>query len=109
MTRFHPRVRHLWILLSMCAIVPSYGSIITAQDLTALNPTEIIGSLSGDPNDAAVFKIPIFAPGIFSATTVDAGAFGIPDTVLSLFDLSGNGIFLNDDISGADTFSAIFA
>lgn len=116
MTSFHSAVRCLGILLSVCVIAPCQAGVIiastgntiaTAQDLTALKPTEIVGALSGDPNDAAIFQIMILQPDLFSAMTVDAGAFGIEDTVLSLFDLSGNGIYLNDDISGGNTFSCI--
>jgi hypothetical protein len=104
------------LLLSVCVIAPCSASVITAstgntvataQDLTALTPTEIIGALSGDPNDVAIFLIPIRRPDLFSVMTLDPGAFSIQDTVLSLFDLSGVGIYLNDDISGADTFSCI--
>jgi PEP-CTERM motif len=83
------------------------SSIATAEDLTAADPTEIVGALSGDPNDVAIFQIFIWEPLNFSAMTVDAGAFGIPDTVLSLFDSTGVGIYLNDDISGGNTLSCI--
>ena len=116
MASFHSTVRCLGILLSVCVIAPCYAGIITAstgntiataQDLTALLPTEIIGALSGDPNDVAIFRIAIRQPDLFSVMTVDPGAFSIQDTVLSLFDSSGNGIYLNDDISGGNTFSCI--
>ena len=85
------------------------GSTIgTAEDLTGLYPTEIVGTLSGtDPAAASVFKISNLQPWNFSALTVFTGAFGIPDTVLSLFDSSGVGIYLNDDISGSNTMSCL--
>jgi PEP-CTERM motif len=80
----------------------------SAQDLTGLFPSEIVGSLSGlDQNDVNMFKIDILNPVMFSAITVDAGPFGIPDTVLSLFDASGVGVYLNDDISGSNTLSCL--
>jgi hypothetical protein len=43
----------------------------------------------------------------FSAITVSTGAFGIPDTVLSLFNASGVGVYLNDDISASNTLSCL--
>lgn len=80
----------------------------SAQDLTGLFPTEIVGSLSGlDQNDVNMFEIDIMNPVTFSAITLDAGPFGIPDTVLSLFDASGVGVYLNDDISGSNTLSCL--
>lgn len=80
----------------------------TAQDLTGLFPSEIVGSLDGfDQNDVDMFKIDILNPVTFSAMTVDAGPFGIPDTVLSLFDAMGVGVYLNDDISGSNTLSCL--
>ena len=104
--------------LSLCFIVPCSANLIvasgagatpgTAQDLTGVFPTEIIGTLSGtDQNDVNMFEIFIRDPFNFSALTVLPGAFGIPDTVLSLFDLSGTGIYLNDDISGSNTLSCL--
>jgi hypothetical protein len=93
---------------SATSITANAGSTLaTAQDLTSAGPTEIFGSLNGDPNDVAFFKIYLFQPTLFSAMTVDSGAFGIPDTVLALFDMNGNGIYLNDDISGGNTLSCI--
>lgn len=84
------------------------GSMLaTAEDLTGLYPTEIVGALSSDPNDASIFKISNLEPWNFSALTVYTGAFGIPDTVLSLFNSSGAGVYLNDDISGSNTMSCL--
>src|SRR5215471_19158264 len=53
-----------------------------------------------------MFKIQNFDPLAFSAFT-NALAFGIPDTVLSLFDDTGAGFYLNDDITGANTLSCL--
>ena len=84
MAGLHSSVRCLGILLSVCVIAPCQASVIiastgntiaTAQDLTALTPTEITGALSGDPNDVAIFQIPILEPDLFSAMTLDSGAF----------------------------------
>jgi len=104
--------------LSLCLIAPCYAGLIvasgagstpgTAEDLTGLFPTEIVGTLSGaNPNDVSMFKISNLDPTNFSAITVAAGAFGIPDTVLTLFDSAGVGIYLNDDISGSNTLSCL--
>ncbi len=80
----------------------------TAQDLVGIYPDEILGTLSGtNQNDVNMFRILNLQPTNFSAITVFTGAFGIPDTVLSLFDASGVGIELNDDISGANTLSCL--
>jgi hypothetical protein len=80
----------------------------SAEDLTGLFPTEIVGTLSGtDPNDVSMFEIFNRQPTNFSSFTMLTGAFGIPDTVLSLFDSNGVGIYLNDDISAADTMSCL--
>ena len=83
------------------------STIATAEDLTGLYPSEIQGVMNGDPNDVNIFKILILDSWNFSALTVDAGAHGIQDTVLSLFDSSGTGIYLNDDISGSSFFSCL--
>jgi hypothetical protein len=112
-----PLIPAFVLALTLCAVTNSSAGIIvvnhtgssiaTAENLTGADPTEILGSLNGDPNDVAIFQIFIWEPLNFSAMTVDAGAFGIPDTVLSLFDSTGVGIYLNDDISGGNTFSCI--
>jgi hypothetical protein len=111
----------LFISSSLALVSPCFGDLVTAsgagstlatsQDLTADNVSEIQGALSGtDLNDASLFKIFITDAADFSAMTLDAGAFGIPDTVLSLFDSSGVGVYLNDDAdpsNPADTFSCL--
>lgn len=80
----------------------------TAQDLTGTNVTEIVGTLSGtNQNDVAMFKINITDFANFSAETVNPGAFGIPDTVLTLFQAGGFGVLANDDISGSNTLSCL--
>ncbi|HXN47331.1 MAG TPA: DVUA0089 family protein [Bryobacteraceae bacterium] len=86
------------------------STIATAEDLTGLGlfPTEITGTLSGtNPNDVSIFKIVNREPLDFSAFTRLPGAFGIPDTVLSLFNSSGVGVLMNDDISGSNTLSCL--
>jgi len=99
-------------------MAPGFGATIiasgagstpgTAEDLTGLFPTEIIGQLSGaDQNDVNMFKIDVMQAFDFSAITIPAGPFGIPDTVLSLFDSSGVGVYLNDDISPSNTLSCL--
>jgi hypothetical protein len=104
--------------LSLCLIAPCSAGLIvasgagplpaTAEDLTALFPTEIVGTLSGtDLNDVSMFKIFNMQPTNFSSLTVLVGAGGIPDTVLTLFDSTGVGIYLNDDISAANTMSCL--
>ena len=79
----------------------------SAEDLTGTDVTEITGSLSTDPNDVSLFEIDIINPVDFSAMTVDAGPFAIPDTELFLFDSTGLGVYFNDDISGANTLSCL--
>jgi hypothetical protein len=84
----------------------------TAQDLTGLEPTEIIGSLPGtiDPlnpfPNVNMFAIDIVDFASFSAITVGS-PFGITDTNLFLFDSTGRGVEANDDISGSDTLSCL--
>lgn len=78
----------------------------TAQDLTSANPTEIDGTLT-DPNSVAMFKIDVTDYQNFWAETEDPGALGIPDTVLALFDSTGLGVYLNDDVSFSNTFSCL--
>jgi hypothetical protein len=80
----------------------------TAQDLTGTYVTEIQGTLSGaDSSDVNVFALDILDAGEFSAITVDAGPFGVPDTELFLFDSAGNGVYFNDDIDGSNTLSCL--
>jgi hypothetical protein len=76
--------------------------------LTGQYPTEIFGTLDGfNQNDVNMFEILNLQPDLFSAMTVFTGAFGIPDTVLSLFDVNGVGIHMNDDISGFNSMSCL--
>jgi hypothetical protein len=81
----------------------------TAEDLSTVFVTEILGAVS-DPADPLLgvnmFAITIADPLDFSAIAQPL-AFGIPDTVLFLFDASGNGVLANDDISGANTLSCL--
>jgi len=104
--------------LSLYMIAPCSAGLIVAsgagstlagaEDLTGLFPTEIVGTLSGtDASAASMFRISNLQPGNFSALTLFTGAFGIPDTVLSLFNSTGVGIYLNDDISGTNTMSCL--
>lgn len=107
----------LGLSLSLCAIVPcsadtivannAGATVATAENLTAVRPTEIVGAFNGDLNDVSIFEIVNRDPVNFSAMTISAGAFGVNDTVLTLFDSNGVGIYLNDDISGGDTFSCL--
>lgn len=84
------------------------STLATAEDLTGLFPSEITGTLSGtNQNDVSVFKIVNRQPWDFSAFTKLPGAFGITDTVLSLFDSTGVGVLMNDDISGGNTLSCL--
>jgi hypothetical protein len=79
----------------------------SAEDLTGTYVTEIQGSLTTDPTSVSLFEINILSPLDFSAMTVDAGPFGIPDTELFLFDSTGAGVYYNDDISDSDTLSCL--
>jgi len=108
----------LFISSSLALVSPCFGDLViasgagstltTAEDLTGDNVSEIQGALSQtDPNDASIFKIVITDATDFSAMTIDTDPFDIPDTVLSLFDSSGVGVYLNDDISPSDTFSCL--
>ena len=102
-----------YIVIAPCSasLVTASGAgstLATAEDLTGQYPSEIVGTLSGtDLNDVSMFKIFNRAALNFSAITVLPGAFGIPDTVLTLFNSTGVGIYLNDDISGANTLSCL--
>lgn len=104
----------------MVLALPAFANVVTAtgngsgtlpafaQDLTAIpDLTEIVGTLdflSGNfPNGVDIFAINIPNPHNFAAYTVDAGAFGIPDPELFLFDSTGLGVLTNDDISGGNT------
>ena len=106
------------LVVGACLMAPAFGAVIvasnagstpaTAEDLTGLYPTEIVGSLDGmNQNDVNMFELDIMQAFDFSAITVNAGPFGIPDTVLSLFDSNGVGVYLNDDISPSNTLSCL--
>jgi hypothetical protein len=81
----------------------------SAQDLTGAGVvTDILGSfdlLNGQY--VSMFAIDITNYQAFSAQALNVGAFGLPDTELFLFDSSGNGVYMNDDISGGDTLSCL--
>ncbi len=100
--------------MGLALAVPGFADVVsgagagslpfTALDLTGdPNPTEITGALdTTNPDLAAMFEIHITHPEFFSATTIDPGAFGIPDPELFLFDSLGNGVYENDDTSGGN-------
>ncbi len=81
--------------------------LASAEDLSGTYVTEIQGSLTTDPTSVSLFGIDIVNPVDFSAMTVDAGPFGIPDTELFLFNSTGHGAYFNDDISASDTLSCL--
>ena len=107
-----------WLVaLAMC--IPAGASTIvasgaggltgSAQDLTGVLPTEILGSIPVTTDPIAgvnVFKFKILNYLQFSAIARPT-ASGIPDTELFLFDSSGNGVLFNDDASGANTLSCL--
>jgi hypothetical protein len=78
----------------------------TAQDLTGVNVTQILGNLDF-PFGVDMFKINITDFADFSAMTIGPGAFGVPDTELFLFDASGLGVYANGDADGANTLSCL--
>ncbi len=106
------------LLVSLYFLVCSvaYGGLIVAsgagpllpgaEDLSGTTVTEIQGSLTY-PDGVSLFEINIVNPADFSAETVNAGPFGIPDTELFLFDSTGLGVYFNDDISGGNTLSCL--
>jgi hypothetical protein len=69
--------------------------------------TDIIGSLNDQTTGADMYEISIVNPAAFSATVTGNGNDPIVNTALYLFDSSGVGLFGNDNISGADSLSAI--
>jgi hypothetical protein len=106
----------LSLSISVAEVVTASGAgplISSAEDLSNSYVTGITGALNmssdgtGYPDFESVFKITIQNYQDFSAETVPVGAFGIPDTDLFLFDSSGNGVYMNDDISGGDTLSCL--
>ena len=107
----------LLVSLYFLACGVAYGDVViasgagpllpSAEDLSGTTVTEIQGSRSSDPNDVSLFEIDILNPLDFSAITVDAGPFGIPDTELFLFDSTGLGVYFNDDIDFSNTLSCL--
>ncbi|WP_407891590.1 hypothetical protein [Scytonema sp. NUACC26] len=68
----------------------------TAQNLT-LQPGTFVTSISGEVNnnnDVDLYKIFLSGGQTFSATTVEGATF---DTQLFLFDVTGRGVYANDD------------
>jgi len=118
-------VQVLLLVVTVTFVLPSFADLVsgagagslpsTALDLTGHHGgLTIQGSLPYDINgnlllDAAVFAIDITDFHAFSAATVSVtgadSAYGIPDTELFLFNASGLGIYMNDDVSGSDTLS----
>jgi hypothetical protein len=102
------------LYLMVCGV--AYGGLViasgagpllsSAEDLSGLGVTEIQGSLTNQ-DDVSLFEIDILNSIDFSAMTINAGPFGIPDTELFLFDSTGLGVYFNDDISGGDTLSCL--
>jgi hypothetical protein len=64
--------------------------------------TEIIGNLSDETTGSDMYEIYISDPDTFSATTAGHGGTPIVDPALYLFDVNGNGLFGNDNISGGN-------
>jgi hypothetical protein len=105
-------------LLVFTATVPARADVVTAsgagplpgsaEDLTGVNVSEIDGSIpnDGDALDVNVFKINITNYVDFSAISVGS-AFDIPDTIMVLFDSSGDGVYANDDNSGSNTLACL--
>ena len=86
----------------------------SAQDLTGGDSLSgIVGALttSSDgspyPDFESVFKIDILNFRAFFAEVVPVGPHGLTDTDLFLFDAQGNGVYMNDDISGGNTLSCL--
>ncbi len=65
--------------------------------------TDIIGLLTDMTTGSDLYEIYITNPATFSATTKGNTRKPIVDPALYLFDLTGNGLFGNDNISGVDT------
>jgi hypothetical protein len=70
-----------------------------------LTVSDIDGTLT-TATEVDMYKIYISDPADFSAITVPV-LNGAPDTELFLFDLSGLGIYFNDDISAENTLSCL--
>jgi hypothetical protein len=101
--------------LSLCLGGRAFAGIIaannagalpaSAEDLSLLFPTEITGTLDF-PNGVSMFKIELSAP-VFSAITVLPPAHGVPDTELFLFDSTGVGVYMNDEMTFSNTQSCL--
>jgi hypothetical protein len=105
--------------LALMTLPVAYAGLITAsgagalpgsaEDLTGVAPTEIIGSIPDtiDPLlGVNMFAIDIGDFAAFSAITLGS-PFGITDTELFLFDSTGRGVYANDDIDGGNTLSCL--
>lgn len=79
-----------------------------ANITTGVGPlTTICGDLTGSGgNGGDMYEIFINGPG-FSATTAGRGNNPEDDPALYLFDVNGNGLFANNDISGGNTQAEI--
>jgi len=108
----------LLVILGLVASPAFAGTVIasgagslpgSAQDLTGAGVvTDIQGSLDLlDGMYVSMFAIDITDYQGFSAQTLNVGAFGLPDTELFLFNSSGYGVYMNDDISGSNTLSCL--
>jgi hypothetical protein len=64
--------------------------------------TDIIGKLNDVSTGADMYEIYISDPDIFSATSTGNGNNPVVDPALYLFNASGDGLFGNDNISGAN-------
>lgn len=103
-------------LIGLSMAVPACASTVfassagalpgTAEDLTGIVPTEIIGSIPDSADGVNMFIINIGEPTSFSAITIGS-PFGIPDTELFLFDSTGRGVYMNDDIDGSNVLSCL--
>jgi hypothetical protein len=79
----------------------------TAQDLSAdASLSGILGTLAF-PDGVDMFKINVLYPLEFAAYTVNAGALGVPDPELFLFNANGLGVLANDDTTPANTQSCL--
>ncbi len=105
------------VLLVLICAAPAHATTITAsgagslpgsaEDLTTVvNLSEIVGSIP-DQLGVNMFAIDITDAADFSAITIPAGPFGIPDTELFLFDSLGFGVYGNDDLSAINVLSCL--
>jgi hypothetical protein len=91
-----PSAATVWIEIGDAGLLPG-----TAQDIDSPDPLDsILGNL-GDGGldsifDIDMFRIHIFDPLVFSATTIGS-PFNVSDPQLFLFGDDGRGIYMNDD------------